>query len=343
LQIAHVCLISDPSMTAARIALLLVLAVASPAAAQTPGAACTFERHGSVLLFLGISTETVNMTCNGVSSTAHVVRVDLSVPGLSFETSGPPPGTPAVIGEPAVFDQELPTSFLQRTRSQVAFNANLFTNCCCYDVPSSQPAQTHVIGLEISGGRILTGVQATPPPLSQNNNCGLTPAASFPFDHSLLVEGKALRIEKLVAGRQNLRADAAVTGSHVLVWEGANVAPPDASGGFFGPTSRTLAGLSADDQLLWIAAVDDGPGHGVTLRQAAQLMIHLKAVAAINLDGGGSTSLAVEGADGMPRLLNVPKDGATSCTFPTGATKHCERYVGASFGIHARPILPAWR
>jgi exopolysaccharide biosynthesis protein len=94
--------------------------------------------------------------------------------------------------------------------------------------------------------------------------------------------------------------------------------------------------------VLWIAAIDDnGPGQGATLSQAAQLMIRLGASRAINLDGGGSTTLVYEGADGMPHLINVPKDGATSCAFPPKSTVNCERYVGVSFAIHARPNRPA--
>ena len=56
-----------------------------------------------------------------------------------------------------------------------------------------------------------------------------------------------------------------------------------------------------------------------------------------------ATSLAVEGTDG-PRLLNVPKDRRDVLHMSLPAlTEHCERYVGASFGIRARPFLPARR
>lgn len=48
---------------------------------------------------------------------------------------------------------------------------------------------------------------------------------------------------------------------------------------------------------------------------------------AINFDGGGSTALAVEGADGNPDVLNKPSGGA-------------ERYDGANLGIYATPLAP---
>ena len=332
-------------MKTAHIALVLLLALVVPAAAQTPDLGCTSMPSFLQPLFSGVSTSTVTFSCPQPNrppavSTAHVIRVDLATRGLAFETSGAPAGTSARAGEPAIFDQEIPTSFLHRTRSQVAFNANLFTNCCCYDVAR----KTHLIGLEISGGRMLSPVMAKPPPLDRTN-CGLTPAAGYPFDHSLLVIGNALRIEGFADVQVIPHADAAVTGSHVLVAGGRNVAPQQSdSSGFFNPTARTLVGLGPDNGVLWIAAVDAAStSQGVTLPQGAQLMMQLGAVSAINFDGGGSTSLAIEGSDGMPRLLNVPKDGASSCTFPTGATEHCERYVGTSFAIHAPPLSPSAR
>jgi hypothetical protein len=66
-------------------------------------------------------------------------------------------------------------------------------------------------------------------------------------------------------------------------------------------------------------------------------MILLGAANALNLDGGGSTSLAVDAGGGDVRLLNTPNDYAPGCTFPKDG--RCERYVGASFGIHAQ-FLP---
>jgi Phosphodiester glycosidase len=66
---------------------------------------------------------------------------------------------------------------------------------------------------------------------------------------------------------------------------------------------RAALGINRD----WILAVAcDGRGPhdaGLTLRELADLMVTLGADRAINLDGGGSTSLVHEGA-----LLNVPRE-----------------------------------
>ena len=50
---------------------------------------------------------------------------------------------------------------------------------------------------------------------------------------------------------------------------------------FFGPNARTLVGLSGRNDVLWIVAVERAATQGVTLPQAAQLMIQLSAATAL--------------------------------------------------------------
>jgi hypothetical protein len=80
--------------------------------------------------------------------------------------------------------------------------------------------------------------------------------------------------------------------------------------GFFGTSipethPRTAAGYTADGDLLLL--VVDGrqeASRGVSLEELATLMIELGAVEALNLDGGGSSTLSVRG-----RLVNRPAGG----------------------------------
>ncbi|MFJ2238408.1 phosphodiester glycosidase family protein [Streptomyces sp. NPDC087859] len=70
---------------------------------------------------------------------------------------------------------------------------------------------------------------------------------------------------------------------------------------------RTLAGIDRHGRLL-LATVDGrqpGVSEGFTLAEAARFMRTLGAVQALNLDGGGSSAMAVDGA-----LVNVPSDAA---------------------------------
>jgi hypothetical protein len=306
--------------------LIAILISAAPAAApaSVPDPGCTVAASAPTSLFQGVTAQTVTVTCpsgTGTSKTsAHVVRVDLAAPGLSFETSG---------GAKDSLKLELPTAFLERTGSQVAFNANLFVNCCSYTTPQPpKPITTDLCGLEISGGAVLSDWNHQP-----------AACHGYPFKNSLVVSKGKLAI--LPSSAVPAGADSAVTGSHGLLFWGLNVAPPDGQDEFFGPNARTAVGLSKANDVLWVAAVTRETSQGLTLRQTAQMLQALGAANAINLDGGGSTSLAVDSGGGKAKLLNVPSDSKSPCTYPwkTG----CERFVGASFGIHAQPLAPAAR
>ena len=83
---------------------------------------------------------------------------------------------------------------------------------------------------------------------------------------------------------------------------------------------RTLAGVRADGRLLLVTVDGRRPGWstGMTLPEAARLMLSLGARDALNLDGGGSTIMAIRG-----EVVNRPSD-------PSG-----ERRV--SNGVYALP------
>jgi hypothetical protein len=76
---------------------------------------------------------------------------------------------------------------------------------------------------------------------------------------------------------------------------------------------RTMAGVDSQNRILLVTVDGHQPGHslGLSLIEGAQLMIGLGAVSAMNLDGGGSTAMVING-----KLVSSPSD-------PTG-----ERAVG---------------
>jgi exopolysaccharide biosynthesis protein len=79
----------------------------------------------------------------------------------------------------------------------------------------------------------------------------------------------------------------------------------DGTGGYFGPNPRTAVGTTGDGKLL-IVVVDGreyGYSAGMTLRQLAEFMAALGARDAINLDGGGSSTMWING-----RIANRPSD-----------------------------------
>ncbi|MFI9591628.1 phosphodiester glycosidase family protein [Nonomuraea sp. NPDC052265] len=99
----------------------------------------------------------------------------------------------------------------------------------------------------------------------------------------------------------------AVGGNYVLVKDGAvqNSTDPAAH-------PRTAVGFSADGRKMYLLTVDgrQADSRGVTLNELAAMMVDLGAANALNLDGGGSsTLLAREPGSAEVQVENSPSDG----------------------------------
>ena len=113
----------------------------------------------------------------------------------------------------------------------------------------------------------------------------------------------------------------AVGGVGVLLREGAVPTELDSAGNasFRGRHPRTAVGWSADQRRLVLAVVDGRqPGYsvGMTLPELANTMRALGAADALNLDGGGSSAMAIVARDerdtdgaARVRVVNRPSDG----------------------------------
>jgi len=62
----------------------------------------------------------------------------------------------------------------------------------------------------------------------------------------------------------------------------------------------------------------------MTLAELAHVILEHGGYDALNLDGGGSSALVVEGADGRPRLLNSPIHGRV----PPGRERPVANHLG---------------
>jgi hypothetical protein len=92
---------------------------------------------------------------------------------------------------------------------------------------------------------------------------------------------------------------------------------------------RTAVGLAEGGKRLWLMVIDGRQwrySEGVTLAELSELLLELGVEDGLNLDGGGSSTLVVEGARG-PRLMNAP----IHTYIPLR-----ERPVGNHLGIYAR-------
>jgi len=126
-----------------------------------------------------------------------------------------------------------------------------------------------------------------------------------------LVPGEPITLTTTVSAGWELVVHA-VGGREWIVRDGATfISPRPSSADEIHP--RSAVGLAADGRLI-LATVDGrqpGWSNGVRLPELAELMLSHGAVIALNLDGGGSTSLAVRraGTNG-PVLVNRPSDGS---------------------------------
>ena len=74
---------------------------------------------------------------------------------------------------------------------------------------------------------------------------------------------------------------------------------------------RSAIGYARNGRYLYLVVVDGRQpiySEGMTLAELAEFMQSLGVQYAMNLDGGGSSTLVVEGTDGKPRILNSPID-----------------------------------
>ncbi|MFJ8013183.1 phosphodiester glycosidase family protein [Streptomyces sp. NPDC096339] len=136
---------------------------------------------------------------------------------------------------------------------------------------------------------------------------GIGPGAGWLQGHVL--KGSRIEVTQEMTDGAGLAVvgpvDTAVGGSHRLLKNGAVTVAPNAAGGK--PNPRTVAGVKADGTLL-LVTIDGrevGVSAGATLAEAARYLASLGVVDAINLDGGGSTTMIVNG-----ELRNRPRGGA---------------------------------
>jgi hypothetical protein len=260
----------------------------------------------------------------------HIIQIDLSAPGLRFVLT-PPAGSREVV-------RETTAAFLTRQRAQVAINAHFFT-----PFPSTD-TEAWVIGLATSEGHVFSAFEvpeqsyalvASAPALNidrQNRAMIVHRDGSNP-DGLHVVE--PVELWTTVAGAAQIVTDGAVTipvyrdESHPkgALTPGGPRDYSNANSWYDVVTARSAIGLSRDNRTLTMFTVDArGGSDGMRVGEVAALLAKDYGVwNALNLDGGGSTSLAMaDPATGAVSLANTSSDN------PAG------RSVASSLAVFAR-------
>jgi exopolysaccharide biosynthesis protein len=125
---------------------------------------------------------------------------------------------------------------------------------------------------------------------------------------------------------QPSKVHTAISGDRMIVLKGEIV--PDLDDAELEP--RTAMGINRNGRFLYLVVVDGRQpfySAGATFRDLAELLIDQGAYAAMSLDGGGSSTMVVEGKDGQAMILNSPID-----SYIPGR----ERPVGNHLGVFVR-------
>ena len=243
----------------------------------------------------------------------HVAQIDLTAPGIRFKVS-PPGGDREVIRQSTL-------NFLIQEHAQLAINAHYFLPF------PSEDKTAWIIGLGASEGEVFSAYEA---PEQRYALVVDAPAINIDRDNRAAIVHR----DPSDAGGKRVRENVAlwnvVAGSSQIVTGGKVTVPVyvdgDHANGELQPggpnnysnakawadatTARTAIGLSADRRTLTLFTVDvRGGSEGMRLSEVADVLIREFGVAdALNLDGGGSTTMAMEGAEGKPAIVNVSSD-----------------------------------
>ncbi len=265
-----------------------------PSPANRPFAAVsqTVESEGITPwepIFIGVERCRA-FTANPRLMRIHALRVDLKAPGIDFLV------TPGNGRQPKDTNARTTSGFLREFKCQVAINGSPFAT----PLASSPGDPLAVLGVSLSRGDLY----------------------SSPSRYDALLIDKNRRAWIARPPIEIKDAYNGLCGFHVLLVKGVNMGDDDDC------HPRSAVGVSKDGRYLLLMALDGrqvGYSESATKRETAEWLRRLGAYDALNLDGGGSTTLVIEGPDGEPMVLNRPSGGA-------------ERPVANHLGVYARSL-----
>jgi hypothetical protein len=211
-----------------------------------------------------------------------VARVDLRRKGIELvATCG------ADVGPDFETRCETTPEFAERRGVQLAVNASAFAP---FRKQSGEPMQ--VVGLGACDGSVYS-------PADERFG-----ALIVRRDGTVRIANPPYELEKIAE---------AVSGFHMLVENGRDVVERSArhqKPGFVGVNPRTAVGIDKDGRTLFLAVFDGrqkGISEGITLYELGRFFLDLGAYHALNMDGGGSTTMVLQDpGTGRYELVNTP-------------------------------------
>jgi len=238
----------------------------------------------------------------------HIVTIDLTTPGVRVLVT--PGKQESIVSET---NARTTSEFLQEFGVQLAVNASFFHPFDEVNPWDFYPYSGDRVGAV--GQAISNGVEY-----------------SFPLESWPVLCISTQQLAQIVASSRCPQGTAqAVAGSSIIAQNGKVVPTQPGSADSDGNYSRTAVAVDQSGKRLWIIAVDDKQwfySEGVTLAELAEIAIAAGADTALNLDGGGSTTL-VAATRNYVQILNAP----VHTKIPMR-----ERPVANHLGFYARPL-----
>lgn len=232
-------------------------------------------------------------------------RVDLTAPGIAIKTSAP--NEKFEPEERETYRQTTP-QFLKESGLKLAVNANFYSPFNAGTI--RQGGDSNVHGLAVCDGFVES-----------------QPQKGFP---SFIVKKDGdVEIRDVAADEDLSEIAQAVSGNRVVLKDGEIVAQTDKA-----VHPRTAVGYSKDKRYLYFVVIDGRQKDysvGATYEDVAAALKLCGASEGLNLDGGGSTTMAILGDDDEPLVLNRPING----------TPDLLRFNGNSIGVTANGKLRA--
>lgn len=234
---------------------------------------------------------------------AHVLEIDTKANGIKFLVT-----PPASEGETPL-NARTTSQFLDEFDLQIAVNGDKFLpwwsrSPADYYPHAGDPVAP--VGFSASNGEVYW--------IGDYEDVGIEP--------TLYIN----RRNVLSFNNQPNRVYNAISGDRMLVLKGEVVSDLNDNG----IEPRTALGINRNGRFLYIVVVDGRQpfySQGTTFADLAKLLIDQGAYMAMSLDGGGSSTLVIEGKDGEPTVLNSPIDN-----YIPGR----ERPVGNHLGIYVK-------
>ena len=271
----------------------------------------------------------------------NIVFIDLNAPEVHFKMTPPTTGLPTPICVPPApgvpwpcpapeFEvvRQTTLQFLNDAHAQVAINSHFFAPFPVF--AQSQAAYAYVIGLAASRGNVYSAFET---PVQIYAIMPDSPAVNIdPDNHASIVH----RDPAEPSGKgvlEDVTLWNALSGSGQIITNGVKTIPcyvPAPGCQLIGPgnnnysnanswynlvNSRSAIGITADQKLV-LFTVDIRPNppspersQGMRVGEVADVLLGYNVVDALNLDGGGSTTMAMQDpADELRKVINVPSD-----------------------------------